>query len=49
LANLYWWRFLEKHYLLSNELGIYLVGFDILSKEMSQFYKKWGFKEFLDD
>lgn len=40
---------LRKTYSLSKEVGIYLLDVDILNSQLSAFYKKYGFKEFIDD
>lgn len=34
---------------LSSEVGIYLIDVDLLNDRVSKFYKKYGFKEFIDD
>lgn len=34
---------------LSAEVGIYLIDVDILNEKVGKFYKKYGFKEFIDE
>lgn len=34
---------------LSAEVGIYLIDVDILNEKVRKFYKKYGFKEFIDE
>ncbi len=34
---------------LSSRVGIYLIDVDILNEEVGDFYRNYGFKEFLDD